>query len=97
MWEDGLMVSIQLKNVEQVFEAYEDGILTRGELFWHLFDKTKRENIKDVMAELGSMSKDFEDWIEAASNGADVAVGGMLVPHERMQEIIAAWKSLKSQ
>lgn len=93
----------QVDVVDTVFQAYDDGILTEGELVLHLVRALTTDNIKQIYWRLrengyGPFSAaDFDNWLVSLYQGAEFLWGGIseTLSEEAQEAILQQHPSLR--
>lgn len=78
----------------EIFDAYEDGILVRAEMFARMMEALTPENAEEVRRDLGRMAPAFETWIDLSEHGGDVVLAGRVVPTNVMRRVSKIWRAL---
>lgn len=82
--------------MDELFAAYEDGDITRGQLFVHLIADLTLDLVRPAKTLLmeHDCREDFEAWLDDIAAGASVYVGGEIVPLSREARVaIARWRA----
>jgi len=83
-------------SADELMRAYEEGDLTRSELFAHMLSLINPANIDTIMAKLSSepgCSGEFEEWLADVARGAEVFAGKRMVPVPGAKAAAQTWRS----
>ena len=92
---DGLDGGPRGTKMRHLFETYDEGLITRGELFGMLLGMLTPENYLDARAALASRpgwTGAFLPWLESVANRTGTVAGGMAMnPSEAAVSAVQSW------